>query len=137
MTTRAGRRRDVSIDQRAALGDEGLERHVADRITKKRVGRIALAEQVLAGREARWGAAGDQLEMLAAHAGERGRLREQIVNRPHRSSLGAASVARIAAASSVMSIATGHQVMQRPQPTHPDVPNWSIQVASLCVIHCR
>ena len=48
-----------------------------------------------------------------------------------------AVVARIAAASSVMSIATGHQVMQRPQPTQPDVPNWSIQVASLCVIHCR
>jgi hypothetical protein len=28
-----------------------------------------------------------------------------------------------------MSIATGHQVMQRPQPTQPDDPNWSIQVA--------
>ena len=41
------------------------------------------------------------------------------------------------AASSVMSIATGHHVMQRPQPMHPDVPNWSIQLASLWVIHCR
>ena len=50
---------------------------------------------------------------------------------------GPRSVARIAAASSVMSIATGHQVMQRPQPTQPEVPNWSIQVASLWVIHWR
>ena len=47
------------------------------------------------------------------------------------------SPARIAAASSVMSIATGHHAMQRPQPMQPEVPNWSIQVASLCVIHCR
>ena len=47
------------------------------------------------------------------------------------------SLARIAAASSVMSIATGHQVMQRPQPTQPEVPNWSIQLASLWVIHWR
>jgi hypothetical protein len=28
-------------------------------------------------------------------------------------------------------------VMQRPHPTHPELPNWSIQVASLCVSHCR
>ena len=46
-------------------------------------------------------------------------------------------VARIAATSSVMSMPTGHQVMHRPQPTQPDVPNWSCQVPSLCVIHCR
>src|SRR5271166_4732857 len=46
-------------------------------------------------------------------------------------------VALMAAASSVMSMPTGHQVMQRPQPTQPDVPNWSIQFASLWVIHCR
>ena len=31
--------------------------------------------------------------------------------------------ARMAAASAVMSIPTGHQVMHRPQPTQPDVPN--------------
>ena len=43
----------------------------------------------------------------------------------------------MAAASSVMSIAAGHHVMHLPQPTHPDVPNWSNQVDSLCVIHCR
>ena len=49
----------------------------------------------------------------------------------------AASPARMATTSSVMSMATGHHVMQRPQPTHPEVSNWSIQVASLWVIHCR
>ena len=43
----------------------------------------------------------------------------------------------MAATSSVMSIATGHQVMQRPQPTQPELPNWSIQVPSLWVSHCR
>ena len=36
-----------------------------------------------------------------------------------------------------MSIPTGHHAMQRPHPTHPEVPNWSCQVASLCVIHWR
>ena len=46
-------------------------------------------------------------------------------------------VPRIAATSSVRSIPTGHQVMQRPQPTHPDVSNWSIQEASLWVSHWR
>jgi hypothetical protein len=30
--------------------------------------------------------------------------------------------------SSVTSMPTGHHVMQRPQPTQPDVPNWSHQV---------
>jgi hypothetical protein len=49
----------------------------------------------------------------------------------------AQSVDRIAAASSVMSMPTGHQAMQRPHPTQPDVPNCSHQVPSLWVIHCR
>ena len=44
---------------------------------------------------------------------------------------------RIAAISSVTSIPTGHQVMQRPHPTHPLVPNWSIHDANLWVSHCR
>ncbi len=47
------------------------------------------------------------------------------------------SLARMAAASSVMSMPTGHQVMHRPQPTQPEVPNWSIQEANLCVSHYR
>jgi hypothetical protein len=32
---------------------------------------------------------------------------------------------------------TGHQVMHRPQPTQPELPNWSIQVANLWVSHWR
>jgi hypothetical protein len=43
----------------------------------------------------------------------------------------------MAVASAVMSIPTGHHVMQRPQPTQPEVPNWSHQVESLWVIHWR
>ncbi len=45
------------------------------------------------------------------------------------------SLARMAAASSVRSLPTGHQAMQRPQPTHPEVSNWSHQVDSLWVSH--
>ena len=41
------------------------------------------------------------------------------------------SVMRMAAISSVTSMPTGHHVMQRPQPTHPDVPYWSIHDANL------
>src|SRR3989304_4299029 len=44
---------------------------------------------------------------------------------------------RIAAIPSVTSMPTGHHVMHRPQPTHPDVPNWSIHDANLCVSHWR
>src|SRR5208283_2966048 len=32
---------------------------------------------------------------------------------------------------------TGHQVIQRPHPTHPNVPNWSTHDESLCTIHWR
>lgn len=50
----------------------------------------------------------------------------------------AASRSRFSAwASSVMSIPTGHHTMQRPQPTHPELSNWSYQVPSLWVAHCR
>ena len=44
---------------------------------------------------------------------------------------------RSAFASAVMSMPAGHQVMQRPQPTQPEAPNWSCHVASLWVSHCR
>ena len=43
----------------------------------------------------------------------------------------------IAASSSRTSMPTGHQVMHRPQPTHPELPNWSYQVPNLCVSHWR
>src|SRR5262249_13448636 len=42
-----------------------------------------------------------------------------------------------AAASCVMAIPTGHHTIHRPQPTHPEEANWSYQVLSLWVIHCR
>ena len=43
----------------------------------------------------------------------------------------------MAPTSAVMSMAAGHHVMQRPQPTHPEVPNWSTHEASLWVAHWR
>jgi hypothetical protein len=45
--------------------------------------------------------------------------------------------AQIAVASSVMSMPTGHQAMQRPQPTQPERPYWSCQPPSLWVSHWR
>ena len=41
------------------------------------------------------------------------------------------------ASSSRTSMPTGHHVTHRPQPTQPEVPNWSTQVANLWVSHCR
>ena len=125
--------------ERAALGHVGLERHVALADDVEGVRRLALAKQVVAGLEdAVRRAAGDQRQPLGGHPLEGRHLGQQrsivrIVLAP----ASPRSVARIAAASSVMSIATGHQVMQRPQPTQPEVPNWSIQLASLWVIHWR
>ena len=104
------------------------------------VGRIALAQQVLAGLEDRFRAHPATVEVLADSPlnAASSRAGPQSSAIPLASSGEAArSVARIAAASSVMSIATGHHVMQRPQPTQPEVPNWSIQLASLWVIHWR
>jgi hypothetical protein len=43
----------------------------------------------------------------------------------------------MAASSSRTSMPTGHQAMHRPQPTQPEVPNWSTQVANLWVSHWR
>ena len=43
----------------------------------------------------------------------------------------------IALSSSRTSMPTGHQVMQRPQPTQPELPNWSHHVANLWVSHWR
>ena len=123
----------------AALPGRGhLERHaaVADQI--ELVGRLALAKEILAGVEADVaGAAGDELDRVLLEPGEERMLADDPVHAlDHVASLGAGS-ARMARTSSVMSMPTGHQVMQRPQPTQPDEPNWSHQVASLWVIHWR
>ena len=48
-----------------------------------------------------------------------------------------ASAGAMARSSSRTSMPTGHQAMQRPQPTQPDEPNWSHQVANLWVSHWR
>ena len=37
----------------------------------------------------------------------------------------------------ILDVPTGHQLMHRPQPTQPLLPNWSCQVPSLCVSHWR
>ena len=104
------------------------------------VGGIALVEQILPGIEtviAR--AAGDELAELRLQAGEERMRQDDAFKSFHgRASL----VCRRRGPDrgglfGVMSMPTGHQVMQRPQPTQPEVPNWSIQLASLCVIHCR
>ena len=85
------------------------------------------------------GAAGDERTVLRRKRRRRTGAPAEFASRPSMrvSSVCGCGFARMAAASSVMSMPTGHQVMQRPQPTQPEVPNWSIQVASLCVIHCR
>ena len=85
---------------------------------------------------------GDRIQLLGCSNCGTSVRRQHLLDALHRrtpyvGSAAGAGFARIAETSSVMSIPTGHQVMQRPQPTQPEVPNWSIQVASLWVIHCR
>ncbi len=96
---------------------------------KELVGRIAFAKQILAGLEqmvAR--AAGDELHLFDGGAGKERMLLQDLLKILHAvffmpSSGCGCGFALMAAASSVMSMPTGHQVMQRPQPTQPDVPN--------------
>ena len=112
------------------------------------------SEQQLSGPVVHVGAAPrDQVEIGAAQAGEERMRLEQLadVSRLHgSSSLGlrpgsvsttaaghGAGPSMRAATSSVRSMPTGHQVMQRPHPTQPEWPNWSIHVPSLWVSHWR
>ncbi len=113
-----------------------LERHRALADQEEAIGRVALAEQLCAGGEV---LVGRRIRRSAARCAcdspaNSGAARDQLLKRLHRH---VASLSRIARASSVMSMPTGHHVMQRPQPTQPELPNWSIQVASLWVIHWR
>jgi len=120
---------------RAARRDERLDRDVAVTDDVERVGFVAFAEELRAGIEVHVpGAAREQREAVVAEPCEERHVREELVERPRHAP---SAVARIAATSSVMSIPTGHQVMQRPQPTQPDESNWSNQVPSLWVIHWR
>ena len=69
-------------------------------------------------------ATGQHLEMVRVHPREEAMCRQLIGDAVQVAvAARAPSVDRIAAASSVMSIPTGHQAMHRPQPTQPDVPN--------------
>src|SRR3972149_2442874 len=144
----------VSCDERVdghrpAPRDEDLPLHSAMANDVEVVGGIALMEDVLAGLEGDVGAAaGDEGKVAGLQALEERVLREKGLQPAYHissplslappASLGAlSSLARMARTSSVMSMATGHHVIPRPQPTQPEGPNWSIQVAGLWVIHCR
>ena len=50
---------------------------------------------------------------------------------------GAGAGPAMIASSSRTSIPTGHQATQRPQPTQPELPNWSHHVPNLWVSHWR
>ena len=95
------------------------------------IGRLPLVEHERPRRERQHAAAPEQLlELgLGQHARERvraqgGEIGARIAHGavPFAAAAPPPSEARIAATSSVMSMPTGHQVMQRPQPTHPEVP---------------
>ncbi len=69
-------------------------------------------------------ASGQHLEMVRVHPREEAMCRQLIGDAVQLAvAARAPSVDRIAAASSVMSMPTGHQAMHRPQPTQPEVPN--------------
>ena len=118
-----------------------LDRDVPRRHEVRDIRRAALSEQQLAGPEAHdLRPLGDELHGLGGEVRQEGMVRQQVAHRlVHETSTSATapSLARMAAASSVMSMPTGHQAMQRPQPTQPDVSNWSHHVDSLWVSHWR
>jgi hypothetical protein len=119
---------------RAPPGHVGLERHAAAPEDVEGVGSAALAEDRLALVEVGdRGAPGQRRQVLGREVCEQAGVREQRLDRPDRH----VGASLSAAASSVMSIPTGHQAMQRPQPTQPELPNWSCHVPSLCVSQCR
>ena len=139
-------RADGLDDDRAPVRSVDLDGHSAPAHQVEGVGGIALGEQELAGGEGHVaGAAGHLGHGVARQAGEQRVGGDQLGDcRRHRPGPGtegadrtAPSLSRMAAASSVRSMPTGHQAMQRPHPTHPEVSNWSHQVDSLWVSHWR
>ena len=100
------------------------DRAVANEI--ELIGRFAFAEQIVARRANRRLRAQPEISgASSASSPAKNGCSRTMRSSPSidHSSLCDPAVARIAAASSVMSIPTGHQVMQRPQPTQPEVPN--------------
>src|SRR5512143_3540537 len=124
---------------RTSVGHEDLDRDPALAHDEEVVGGRALAEHELARLEDHVrDAPHDRVEVRGAQVLEEGVLAEDLLEGVHRHGLlPCASPWRSARASAVMSMPTGHHVMQRPQPTQPETPNWSCHVASLCVIHWR
>ena len=88
------------------------------------VSRVALVEQILPGLEAHiLGAAAHKFAEWFLHPTEERMFSHDALEPFHGAIPQCDSLSRIARTSSVMSMPTGHQVMQRPQPTQPDVPN--------------
>ena len=103
------------------------------------LGGVALAKDLVAGLEGCLGGAGcEEFDMAVVHAGAERVVCQEGFKRGHDGAASAATVGRFkgggagesecarrrkAAASAVRSMPTGHQAMQRPQPTQPGVPN--------------
>ena len=118
----------VTVDglehERPPLRHVQLERDAPFAQQEEVIGGRALLEQHLAGGQpAVRGAADDEVEVARREVREEGMGLDEPAEIFHQNLL----------ASSVMSMPTGHQLMQRPQPTQPLCPNWSHQPASLCV----
>src|SRR6266566_5257245 len=84
---------------------------------------------------------GEGGEVAVCHAAKEGMLAQfrrcHAAHGAPSSAAASGASARSAATSSVMSMPTGHHTMHRPHPTQPELPNWSCQVPSLWVSHCR
>ena len=110
--------------QRALPGNRDLQRDTAMAQQVELVRRFAFVEQVLARFEAHvLRAAADELSEAFLETNEEGVLPDDSFESFDGYAPRLGSVARMASTSSVMSMPTGHQVIQRPQPTQPDVSN--------------
>ena len=123
------------LDDQRAGGRVDLQRDLPGPQHEELVRRIVLGREELADLDDTVAAAtSHEVEVPLLQAGQHRLLRQQVADR-RRSHAGSSPL--MARTSSVRSIAAGHQEMQRPQPTQPDSPNWSHQVESLWVSHCR
>src|ERR1017187_3575315 len=116
----------------APTGGGDAERHPAGAQGPEGVGMSSFADDRSAFLDHHVASApGHDFEVRVVHSREETMRGQLIGDRVHADAPGRPSPALIAAASSVISMPTGHHVMQRPHPTQPEVPNWSHQVPSL------
>src|SRR5581483_2505236 len=115
----------LDLDRDSALADD-LEDSRGFAGVEQRGARLEVIEPA---------AARDLVEHRVGHARKDVRPQQQIADGVHAEPPEASCVN--ACASAVMSMPTGHHAMHLPQPVHPEVSNWSCQVESLSVIHCR